>query len=148
MILETLGLGSEFAGTEALAGTAALGGIMAIIAGFFLIALIIGLAIYIYAAVALMAIAKKTKTPNGWLAFIPIANIYLLTQMAGVNGLWTLIVLAPIIPFIGALAMGAVVIWMFWLIVEKIKYPGWTSLLMIIPIVNLVMLGVWAWAKK
>ncbi|MBS3076605.1 hypothetical protein J4481_02595 [Candidatus Pacearchaeota archaeon] len=148
MILETLGLGSEFAGTEALAGTAALGGIMAIIAGFFLIALIIGLAIYIYAAVALMAIVKKTKTPNGWLAFIPIANIYLLTQMAGVNGLWTLIVLAPIIPFIGALAMGAVVIWMFWLIVEKIKYPGWTSLLMIIPIVNLVMLGVWAWAKK
>jgi hypothetical protein len=143
MILETMALG-----TDALTGTAATGGILAFIAGFLVIALILGIAIYIYAAIALMTIAKKTGTPNGWLAFIPIANIYLVTQMAGQNGLWTLIVLAPLIPFIGQIAMIVVMIWLFWIVVEKIKFPGWTSLLLLIPIVNLVMLGVWAWAKK
>jgi len=106
------------------------------------------LVVYVYSALALMAIAKKTKTPNGWLAFIPIANVYLLTQMAGVSGLWTLIVLAPIVPIIGGLAMIIVSIWLMWTIAEKINFPGWTSLLLLIPMVNLVMLGIWAWSKK
>ena len=47
-----------------------------------LVFLIIFLAVYIYGALALMAIAKKTKTPNGWLAWIPIANVFLIIQIA------------------------------------------------------------------
>lgn len=111
------------------------------------ITLSIFFAVYIYSAIALMAIAKKTKTKNGWLAFIPIANFYLITQMAGENGWWTLILLAVFIPGIGGLAVFGVGVWFFWLIAEKIKFPGWTSLLLLIPVVNLVMLGVWAWKK-
>ena len=95
-----------------------------------------------------MGLAKKTKTPNGWLAFIPIANVYLVTQMAGVSALWTLVVFATIIPFIGSLAMMAAMIWMFWQVAEKINFPGWTSLLLLVPLVNLVMLGIWAWSSK
>jgi len=110
--------------------------------------LVVALAVYIYSAIALMVIARKTKTPNGWFAFIPILNVYLIVKMAGLNGWWTLIILAPLIPFIGSLAMTVAIIWMFWMIAEKINYPGWTSILLIIPIVNLIMLGVWAWAKK
>jgi len=121
-----------------------LGALMA----FGLIFLAIFLAIYIYAAIALMCIAKKTKTSNRWLAFIPIANFYLVTQMAKQSGWWTLILLAGFIPMIGSLVVGVVGIWMFWMIAEKIKFPGWTSILLIIPVVNLIMLGVWAWAKK
>lgn len=109
--------------------------------------IIVMLAVYIYSALALMTIAKKTKTENGWLAFIPIANFYLITQMAGQSGWWTLAVLLPIIPIIGSLAMVAISIWFFWIICEKIRRPGWWSLLLLIPIVNLVILGVMAWGK-
>lgn len=123
------------------------GGFMAMIAGALLVSLVLFLAIYIYSALALMAIAKKTRTANSWLAWIPIANFYLVTQMAKKSGLWTLILLASFIPTIGGLAVMAVSIWLFWIIAEKIKMPGWTSLLLLVPIVNLVMLGIYAWKK-
>ena len=36
------------------------------------------LAGYVYVALALQTIATKTATPNGWLAWIPIANAFLM----------------------------------------------------------------------
>jgi hypothetical protein len=44
--------------------------------------LLIIFAIYVYSAFALMVIARKTATPQGWLAFIPIANTYLLWRIS------------------------------------------------------------------
>ena len=108
---------------------------------------LVALATYIYFAVALMTIAKKTNTPNGWLAFIPIANIYLITQIAGLPAWYTLIILLPIIPFIGYLAMVIVMIYFWWKIAEAINKPGWWSLLLLIPVVNLIIMGVMAWEK-
>ena len=61
------------------------GGMMAALAGMALIGTIIGLLIYCYTAFALMTIAKKTKTANPWLAWIPVANLYLVTQIAKVS---------------------------------------------------------------
>ena len=129
---------------EALAAGGVLGAVMAMGA----VMIVIALAVYIYTAIALMVVAKKTNTPNGWFAFIPILNVYLIAKMAGLSGWWTLIILAPIIPFIGGLAMSVAMIWFFWRIADNINYPGWTSLLLLIPIVNLIILGVWAWGKK
>lgn len=118
---------------------------LGIIAIIFLIILMI--AVYVYISIALMSIAKKTKTKNAWMAWVPILNFYLLTQIAKQSGWWTLILLAWAIPF-GGIAILAVGIWMFWLIAERRNLPGWISLLMIIPIVNLVILGIIAWKKK
>ena len=128
-------------------GTVAMGGILAMLVAS-LVMLLLSLVVYIYSAIALMGIAKKTGTPNRWLAFIPIANVYLVTQMAGVSALWTLIIFAAIIPLIGGFAVIAAMIWMFWHITAKIGFPEWTSLLLLIPLVNLVMLGIWAWGSK
>jgi hypothetical protein len=108
---------------------------------------LVGLALYIYVAVALMAIAKRTNTPNGWLAFIPIANIYLMTQIAGLSAWYTLVILLPIIPLIGYIAMVIIMIYFWWKIAEAIKKPGWWSLLLLIPIVNFVIVGIMAWEK-
>ncbi len=120
-------------------------GLMGLLAGFLVVALVIGIAVYIYMALALMTIAKKTKTPNGWLAWIPIANLYLMTQIAGVPA-WTMLAfLLVIIPFIGGLAFMAVYIWWWWKIAEVRKKEGWLSILMIIPIVNLIIIGIIAW---
>ncbi len=120
-------------------------GIAAFILGLGLVALLVFAAIYVFVALALMGIAKKTKTDNAWMAWIPVLNFYLVTQMAGVSGWWTLAILFPIVPWLGQLALTIVGIWMFWRIAERIKFPGWTSLLMLIPIVNLIVLGIYAW---
>jgi len=123
------------------------GGTLAgLLVGLGLFALILVLGIYIFASLALMAIAKKTRTPNAWMAWIPIANFYLITQMAGVSGIWTLVLLAMFVPLGNLLILGAT-IWMFWRIAEEIDMPGWTSLLLILPIINLVILGIYAWKE-
>jgi len=110
-------------------------------------ALVIAGALYLYFALALMAIAKKTNTKNGWLAFIPIANVYLMTQIAGLPAWYTLAVLLPIIPIIGGLALMAVMVYFWWLIAEKLGKPGWWGILLLIPVVNLVIVGMLAWRK-
>ncbi len=122
-------------------------GFLAAISAFLVVFVIIALALYIYSALVLMAIAKKTKTPNGWLAFIPIANVYLMVKIAKLSGWFTLIVLVPIIPVVGSLALTAGTIWFWWRIAENIKKPGWWSLLMLVPVLNLIIMGIMAWGK-
>jgi hypothetical protein len=115
---------------------------------------VIGLAIYIYSAIAMMAIAKKTNTPNGWMAWIPIANTVLLWQMSQ-TPVWTLIVtfaavILAFIPVVGQIvAFGVVAISIFWWwkICEKLGYPTWWSVMQLVLPVWLVMLGIMAWGK-
>lgn len=124
-------------------------GLLSLIAGFLVAFLIIMLVLYVYTALVLMAIAKKTNTQNAWLAWIPIANVYLMTQIAGVPGWVTLAVLLPIIPFIGGLAALVVWGWLWWKIAEVRHRPGWWGILIvIIPIVNLILMGMLAWSES
>ena len=112
------------------------------------ITLFVSIALYIYTSLALMTIAKKTNTPNAWLAWIPIANLYLMMEIAGARW-WTLLVVlfGWLIPFVGAL-LGIAVILTWWHGIAKARNkPGWLGLLMIIPIVNLVILGYLAWSE-
>lgn len=113
--------------------------------GIMLFAFIIFLAIYIYAAFALMTIAKKTKTKDPWLAWIPIANLYLMTQIGKVPAWSMLFLLLAVIPFLGAFAVLGVMVWWWWKIAEARKKPGWLALLMLLPLVNLIVIGVIAW---
>ncbi len=122
-------------------GLAFLGIGLAILAVVFLV-------IYVYSALALMFIAKRTKTKNAWLAWIPIANIYLMTQVGGLHPAWTLSILLAFIPFIGGVAFAAITVYFWWNIAEKRKRPGWWGILMLIPIVNFVLMGILAWGKK
>lgn len=112
-------------------------------------AIVIGLAVYIYSAWAIMTLAQKTKTDNAWLAWIPIANLFLVANIAGLPW-WTALVvlLAGWIPFVGQIAAAAIVAWWFYEIAQKRNYEGWVGILMIIPFVNLVILGVLAFNDK
>ena len=123
---------------ELIAIFAALAGVM--------IFLFIG--IYIYFSWALMSIAKKTKTKDPWLAWIPFANLYLMTQIADVPW-WTLfiVIFGGMIPFIGMPVSMGITIWWWWKIAEARNKPGWMSLLLLIPIVNFVIIGVIAWSE-
>ncbi len=109
---------------------------------------VILLAFYIYYAIALMTIAKKTKTENAWLAWIPIGNVYLMTQIAKVPSWYTLGVLLVFIPFLGGLAVAALMVYLFWKIAEIRHKPGWWGVIIgLVPVVNLVFLGMLAWGK-
>ena len=128
---------------------------MALIATFFVLFLILALAVYLYTAFAWMAIAKKTRTKPAWLAFIPIANLYLLSKIARMHWWPILLLIGMFIPYVNLAAIVAFAVFMFiwnWKAFERVKRPGWWTLFAIIPvlgwIVFLVLLGVAAWGKR
>lgn len=131
-----------------------LGAVMGLIAGMFVVFLIVAIALYVYSALALMNIAKRTKTPNEWLAWIPIGNLVLMANIAKMHWWPVLLLIAFFIPFVNFLAMIAlavfVMIWL-WKICETRGKPGWWAILTIIPFVGgiwmLIMLGILAWGE-
>lgn len=128
-------------GTGDMAAIGALAGVVLLVFLFVLIAF------YVYSSIALMTIAKKTKTKKAWFAWIPIANIYLMTQIGGTPW-WTMLFLLVFwITIIGPVLALALTIYWWWNIAEVRKMPGWLGILMAIPIVNLVVMGYIAWAK-
>ncbi len=124
---------------------------MALFGAFLVFGIIILIALYIYCAFAWMTIAKKLGYDKPWLAWIPIANLFLYPILAKKHWAWGFIFLVPIV--------GAVFFFIWtWNIFEQRKYPGWLSLIPIagiIPFIGwiasiayLVILGMVAWADK
>lgn len=111
---------------------------MAAMGAFFLVFLVFGLAFYVYISLALQTIATKTHTENPWLAWIPIANIILMLNIAKKPLWWILLFF---IPLVGIIFM--VIVWMA--VAEARGKPNWWGILMIVPLVNLVVPGYLAW---
>ena len=95
---------------------------------------IISIAVYVYLAICLQTIARKTGTEHGWLAWIPIANAYLMCKVAGKPGWWLLLFFIPIVNIVFM-----VIVWMG--IAEARDKKGWLGILMIVPIANLIVPG-------
>lgn len=109
--------------------------------------IIIGIASYVFIALAMMKIAQKTKTPNGWLAWIPIANLYLMTQLAKVPW-WTMLLLfLGFIPVLGQILAIVITVWWWMKIAENVGKPNWWGIMMLIPIANYVFVYLMAWGK-
>lgn len=99
-----------------------------------------GLAVYVWVALTLYVIAQKTGTSNAWLAWIPIANLYLMCKVAGMSGWWTILFFVPL-----ANLVLAIIVWME--IARARNRPSWLGILMIIPVVNLIVAGVVAFSE-
>jgi hypothetical protein len=95
-------------------------------------------AFYIYAALTLQAIAKRTNTENGWLAWIPIANVILMLNIAKRPIWWIILCFVPLVN----LAI-LIIVWMD--IAVACKKPNWWGVLTIVPVANLVIMGLLAW---
>ena len=130
-----------------LAGGAALaqdsgtpGPLAALMGGAFLI-FFLGfiVAAYVYMGLALQTIADKTNTANSWLAWIPIANLFLMLNVAKKPAWWFILFL---IPLVGVVML--IIVWMA--IAEARGKPNWWGILMIVPLANLVVPGYLAWA--
>jgi hypothetical protein len=67
---------------------------------FFLVCFAVG---YVYVSLALQTIAQKTNTANGWLAWIPIANIILMMGIAEARSKpswWGILLIIPVVNLI------------------------------------------------
>lgn len=90
------GMGAEKRGTVPVPmpeGT--LAPIAGLLFGLGILAFIIPVVIYLFLTLMVFLIAKKTNTSPAWLAFIPIANLYLLVKIAGKPGWWFWVILIP-----------------------------------------------------
>lgn len=94
---------------------------------FFLVFLVFGLLMYVYMSYSLMTIANKTGTPNGWLAWIPVANIYLMVTIARKPAWWIVLFFIPFANLIASVLV-------FMGIAEACGKPGWVGLLMLVPV--------------
>jgi hypothetical protein len=100
---------------------------------------VIFLVFWIYWALATQTIAKKTNTENGWLAWIPIANLILWANIARKPVWWGILCMVPLVNIVFM-----ILLWMA--IAEARKKPSWWGILMIVPMVNLVVPGYLAWS--
>lgn len=131
---------------------------------------ILFVASYIYIALAYSRLAKKTHTSPSWLAWIPIANVFLITKMARMHW-WPMLLAIPLLIVIPAFFISKILfviilviailcaialcvftyIWN-WKIFERVGKPGWWVLLSLIPyaggIIFFVFLGIAAWSDK
>ena len=120
-----------------------------------------GLILYIYTAVCLMLIAQKTNTKYSWLAWIPIANVFLMAMIAQKPWWWALIIVLAY--GIAASLLNGAAAWLGWIIYivaivltliiwvaicQARNKPGWWVILLLIPLVNIIILGVLAFSKK
>jgi len=104
-----------------------------------MIFLVFAAAFYVYMALALQTIADKTKTENSWLAWIPIANIVLMLNVAKKPIWWIVLFFIPVVNIIFI-----IIVWMA--MAEARGKPSWWGILMIVPVANLITPGVLAWA--
>ena len=99
-----------------------------------------GLAVYFWLALCLYTIANKTRTPDAGLAWIPIANIYLMCKIASRSGWWTILFFIPL--------LNVVILIIIWMDIAKARNQSpFLGILMIVPIANLVIPGVLAFSE-
>lgn len=126
--------------------------LLAVIIAFlmaFLGVIIIGsLIYYIYLAICLQIIAGKTDTRNGWMAWIPIANLFLACKIGNVRYTWLLLLFSGLIPAVGPLCY----LFLFGLLWYKIALArgkkGWIGIITVVPVVGLFTMGYLAFSKK
>ncbi|PIR86623.1 MAG: hypothetical protein COU11_04795 [Candidatus Harrisonbacteria bacterium CG10_big_fil_rev_8_21_14_0_10_49_15] len=98
-----------------------------------ILALIIALGFYLFIAYCLFRIAEKTNTPDRWMAWVPIIQIFLLLKIARKPAWWFLGFLIPLVNLIVV-----VIVWME--IAIAVNKPNWLGVLMLIPFFNLAII--------
>lgn len=132
----------------------------------FFISMILIIVLFLYKAFAFYTIAKKLGSKYGFLAFIPIGQLFLYPILAKERWGWALIPLLlitlplffmpfSIIPFINLfliflIIIGTVVLlgfrtFWYWKIFQKRNYNGALSILTLVSLIDLIVIGFVAW---
>ena len=122
-----------------------------LISSFFAIFLILALALYFYLSFAYMAVGKKAKINSSGLAWVPFIGPNLIAFQSSKMSAWPwFLLIGYFIPFLNFICMAVfgifTVIW-HWKMFERIGRPNWWAILMLVPVVNLIVIGIAAWSK-
>ncbi len=113
-------------------GIAFLGGIFGLL--FTSVGIVSSLVFYILFTIPLYIMGKKTSNEYAWLAFVPIANAWLMCNIAGKDWWWLLV---NFVPFIGTFIFLAVV---GMGLAETFDLEPMIGLVMIVPLINILFL--------
>lgn len=119
-----------------------------------LVPLVMSLVLYVYMSRSLQLIARKTKTPCSWIAWLPPLSPILMWMIGG----WSVAVFVGVFVVMGVSAFILpeqydwilfVLIFLPWgiRVAKLLKKPLWTGVLMGVPGINLIMLGYFAFSK-
>ena len=127
-------------------------GFMAMGFGIIVVVVLILLAFYVFLALALMRIGNKLRYEYSWLAWIPIANIFMVASLAGLPA-WVpaVLVVGLVIPFLNyivASCWAAFVIYCVLQIAKKLGKPDYYCALMYVPLLNLWVMYDMAWGAQ
>lgn len=95
---------------------------------------------YIYFALCLYFIAKKTQTRHAWLAWIPVADIFLMCSAGRIRFWWLLLLLVPPVNIF-------MVFFVWYKVIKARGKPWWLLILSVVPIVNYVAMGYLAFSE-
>jgi hypothetical protein len=98
------------------------------------VAILIGIAAYIFVSYCMMKCAERLGVPNGWFAFIPFLNYWLFCQMAEKENSWFIIML--IFSFCFPIVTAVMIILIFMDVAERLGFASWWGILLIIPLFN------------
>jgi len=121
----------QTAGGLSYAGLGEFGALAGVAIGVLVVVLIVA---YLFFAWTLWTLAKKMKAEPAWLAWIPLAQLFLIPIMAGYHWAFGFLFL---IPFVNIVAS----VFFFWKVYEKRKYPGWWAVVCVgglIPLIGFV----------
>lgn len=102
--------------------------------------LLIAGVVVVFIPLCVMFIADKTDTPNGWLAWVPIANTFLVLQIARKPLWWFVLLLIPGVNLIISLLV-------FMGLAAACGKPGWLGILMMLVIPTPFVLAYLAFSK-
>ena len=94
--------------------------------------LFFSLIFYIYFAVCLQKIAKRTNTAPAWLAWIPIANAFLMLKIAQKPLWWFFLLLVPAVNIVVG-----IIVWMK--IAEFTGKESWVGILILVPVIGIAI---------
>ncbi len=98
-----------------------------------LFVLTMGLVMWLVISVPIMAMARRVGHDMPWLAFIPIAQLWLLIDIAGRDWWFLLLMFVPVVNL-------GVLVWIGMGLADTFNQPQWLGILMLVPLVNLAVL--------
>lgn len=103
--------------------------------------------LFVYTAICLYLIAKKTNHGPLWFAWIPVVSLFLTCKIAEVSYFWILLSLTSVLPYVGP--FGALVFSSFvWCRIAIIlRQPMWIRVFAALPVFNLIVMGYLAFSK-
>ncbi len=93
---------------------------------------------YVLSAWLLYRIGKKLGYENCWYAWVPILNYWMMTELAGKDTTWFIIMV--VFMFCCGIVTFVMMIMLFMEIAERCGKERWWGILIIIPIVNFVIM--------